>query len=85
MQHVSNLALKGEPERDSSRINNTKFAKTAIPLLIYSEMNTSPIIGPPVSEEALKKLLDKIFEVCAARPDLDSEEEFGVINTPNTS
>jgi hypothetical protein len=50
-RHIFN---SGVPERDALRTEHTK--------VVYSDINTSPIIGKPLSEDQLKLLLDVIIQ-----------------------
>jgi DNA invertase Pin-like site-specific DNA recombinase len=60
----------GAPQRGEPRIMSPK--------LVYSEINTSPILGQPLSKENLKSLLNLIFEQVAQLPDSGAELEYDI-------
>jgi hypothetical protein len=60
----------GAPQRDEPRKLGPKF--------VYSDINTSPILGQPLSNENLKLLLDLILEQVAQLPDNDAELEYDI-------
>ena len=68
----------GVPERDTLRINNTEIANMATPQIVYSEVNTSPIIGKPLSKNKLKLLLDLIINQVSQLPETNEESSYGI-------
>ena len=66
------------PERDTIRINTLKFALDANTSLVYSDINTSPIIGPPLSKEKLKQLLNLIISQVAQLPETNEESSYDI-------
>lgn len=66
------------PQRDALRIDNLKYAPDAKSLLIYSEVNTSPIIGEPLSEEKLRSLLDLIISQVSQLPETNEESSYDI-------
>ena len=66
-RHVLNF---GEHNQDTPRIEN--------PTITYSDINTSPIIGKPLSEEKLKVLLDVIISQVAQLPESNEETNYGI-------
>jgi DNA invertase Pin-like site-specific DNA recombinase len=68
----------GVPQRDALRIDNLKYAPDAKSLLIYSEVNTSPIIGEPLSEEKLRSLLDLIISQVSQLPETNEESSYDI-------
>jgi hypothetical protein len=72
------ILSSGEPERDGSRIDNLKYAPGAKSLLIYSEVNTSPIIGEPLSEDKLRLLLDLIISQVSQLPVTNEESSYDI-------
>jgi hypothetical protein len=72
------ILSSGAPERDACRINNTKIANMATSPLIYSDVNTSPIIGEPLTEDKLKSLLDLIVSQVGQLPETNGESSYGI-------
>jgi hypothetical protein len=72
------LLSSGAPERDACRINNTKIASMATSSLIYCDVNTSPIIGEPLSEDKLRSLLDLIVSQVGQLPETNEESSYGI-------
>jgi hypothetical protein len=60
----------GEPKRDGHR--------TRHPILAYSDINTSPIIGKPLSKDRLQLLLDEILHAVSQLPENNPEDEYGI-------
>jgi hypothetical protein len=58
----------GAPIHDTHRIKHTTFVESN-KSVTYSEENTSAVIGPPLSRERLKQLLDLIIDVVSTLPD----------------
>jgi site-specific DNA recombinase len=60
------FSISGAPQQDARRKEYTAFC--------YIEQNTSPIIGPLLSKEALKELFEQILAACQTLPDFEDDE-----------
>lgn len=58
----------GAPERDASRKEHTIF--------VYSNINTSPIVGEPLSKEELKSLLNLMLEAITELPENNEKANY---------
>jgi DNA invertase Pin-like site-specific DNA recombinase len=73
----------GAPERAKLRKTYTKLAcfGNYEPTLAYSDINTSPIIGKPLSKESLRCLLDLIIESVGKLPELEPDHQYSIAKT----
>lgn len=69
----SRVCLRKTPEKYAGSGNRNDDSK-----LIFSDINTSPIIGKPLSKDQLRPLVKLILEVIAELPDDNNEAEYAL-------